>query len=308
MKYIPTKHPVGYKTNSFHAYMTSCMTKTEHLRNPVCKELTSVSFNVLDSKMANTTSFFEYQTTDDLDRYNIEHVILWLHVKGNVGSYRVYEKMSSLPRRMIFMGKYEKDALEWKKITFTPNKLWLENPLRKLRIEVKGLKESVSNKPMLQVDFKQKKKRLTKRHAVQTTYTPATATVDCPPNKKNLCCRHNRVIQLKKHYDWILYPKSYRAYTCAGDCNLLSYRKNSTWSLLAHAMNPQRTPCCIPTAFESLSVIARASSSSSTKIKFANVKKVTLKDVVVKSCGCSWTLTLCWRHQTNLYIRGTIDD
>ena len=239
------------------------------------------------SKLSNTTSFFEYQMTDKLDNYRIDQVTLWLHVNSNVASYEVYEKISTRPRRMIFM--FSGNASEWKKLVFTPNKLWLQNPWRKMRIEVNGLKRPVVHKPILQLDLKQKEKRLKKRHSVQTTYSPATATADCHPNQNTRCCRHHRTISLKKHYPWVIWPQTYRAYTCAGDCNLLNYRKNSTWSLLAHLMSPQREPCCSPTAFESLTVLSSPSTrtSKTSNSQLPVLKRTIIKDLVVKSCGCS---------------------
>ena len=184
---------------------------------------------------------------------------------------------------------YDKTST-WKKIIFTPNALWLKNPWRKLRIEVKGLESPAVHKPLLQLNLKPKEKRLKKRH-VAPTYLPATATDDCTktPTGQNLCCKHSRDIPISSHYSWIIVPSTYRAYTCAGNCPI-KHRNNNTWAYLAQSTSPNREPCCVPTGFGSLSVLMVDPYSKNvpqnSKVPPSIIKK-DLENLVVTSCGCA---------------------
>lgn len=247
------------------------------------------SFNVSDSRESNTTSFFEYKITDKLDSYRIEQVTLWLHVNGNTGLYEVYEKISTQPRRMVFMDRHYDNASEWKKLVFTPSKLWLQNPWRKLRIEIKGVETSVGDKPVLQLNLKRREKRLKKRHSMLSP--TATTTDDCHPTKKSLCCRHLRDVPLQQIYSWVIIPVTYRAYTCSGRC-VVKHRNNNTWSYFSQVSKPTREPCCVPTDFEPMTVLYFDSTIPKSKKKknvpvVQPIKKMTIKNAIVKSCGCS---------------------
>ncbi|XP_028398476.1 inhibin beta E chain-like [Dendronephthya gigantea] len=234
-----------------------------------------------DSVVSNTTSYFEYAT--DIDRWNrIDHVTLWMHVEANTGVYRVYEKISTSPRRMVIVDEHESDVSQWKKLNFVPNRQWLEKPWgRKIRIEIEGIETPIAHKPLLQLKVKPVIKRHRKRSVVSTTVNPsvkATVTDDCIPKNLGLCCRHTRNIDMSSYYPWIVVPNPFRSFTCSGTCTL-RHRTNNTWTLLTQITNV-RQPCCVPTSFDTATLLIYDGTSTTYKTKIIN-------DLLVTNCGCT---------------------
>ena len=182
------------------------------------------------------------------------------------------------------MEEYHTSGSEWKKITFTPSRRWLENPWRKLRLEIQTQKLPEDSKPFLQINLKRKERRLRKRHASQVSTT--TTTGDCQPTQ-TLCCKHNKVLNLQAQFPWIYLPQSYDAFNCMGKC-VISHRNNNTWSFLMQSGSSVRSPCCAPTAFEPMSILYyddRNGTNTGNSLNLPIVHKL-VHDFKVKSCGC----------------------
>ena len=216
-----------------------------------------------------------------MDRWNrIEHVTLWVHVESNTGVYRVYEKISTLPRRMVIVDKHHNDVSKWKKLNFVPNNQWLKNPWgKKIRMEIEGMDTPIADKPLLQLKVKPVKKRQRKR-SVTTTMGPIqkTATDDCHPTHWSRCCRRTKIVPLQQYYQWIVVPQVFRSFTCSGTCHI-KYRNNVTWTLLSQMTSPSRAPCCIPTGFNSMTLLIYDNQTATFASK-------TVHDLLVATCGC----------------------
>ena len=235
-------------------------------------------FLLLDSTVSNTNSFFEYKYTERLDRYRIEHATLWLHISGNTSLYEVYEKFSTLPRRLVFMDKYQDNVSKWKKITFVPSQVWMRNPLRKIRIEIEGVETPITQKPLLQINVQRKKMRVKKRHVPPTTAYPTdTVTDDCHPTSKSLCCKHKRQLPYMSVAPMVAGGSNYLTYTCSGRCDPY-HRNNDTWTYVSALVAPTREPCCVPTSYEPINVLVNVNGI---------IKRVLLNDFKVRSCGCA---------------------
>lgn len=200
-----------------------------------------------------------------------------MHLKPNTRQYEVYEKVSSLPRRLVFTNTFDGNAMEWMKLAFTPSKLWLENPRRKLRIEISGIESSHGGRPLLQLNLKREEKRLKRRHA--TSFYKGAATTDCLQKRPGLCCKYRRNIPIGRFIPWIAVPRVLRAFTCAGDC-IVNHRSNITWTLIGQiGRAPIRKPCCVPTAFDPITVLLINKPNTP-------IKKTVINDLLVRSCGC----------------------
>ena len=212
---------------------------------------------------------------DKIDGYRVEHASLWLHLDKATEHYDVYEKISNLPRRLIYALKYSRETDgKWRKLIFQPSEIWRDHPWRKMRIELEGVKPPVVEKPFLQLSLKKKSKRIQKR-----SQSSDTTTLDCLPNDKSLCCKHKRTIQIAKVLTWVVYPKVYEAFTCSGTCTPL-HRNNNTWTHVSQRANPPRAPCCVPTAFSGINVMTLSKDGTGFEKRF-------IKDIQVSKCGCS---------------------
>lgn len=89
--------------------------------------------------------------------------------------------------------------------------------------------------------------------------------------------------------DWIIAPDGYHAFYCTGECNFpMNAHMNATnhaiVQTLVHLVNPSKAPkpCCAPTKLSAISVLYFLDDS--------NVILKKYKNMVVKSCGCHWTV------------------
>ena len=179
---------------------------------------------------------------------------------------------------MVFKDKYQDNVSNWKKITFVPSQAWLQNPLRKIRIEIQGVETPIVQRPLLQINVQRKKKHMKKRNARNSPGFPSTATSDCNPKDKTLCCRHTRTIPYRTLAPFVVAGgRNYRTNTCAGRCDPY-HRNNNTWTFVSSVVQPIRSPCCVPTSFQPINVLVNVNGI---------IKRLLLKDFKVKTCGCA---------------------
>ena len=94
------------------------------------------------------------------------------------------------------------------------------------------------------------------------------------------CCRYPLLVDFDEFgWEWINQPRQYRAYYCAGNCPYSFNRATPHAHVVDSVLNYELGgPCCTPTAMSAISMIYYDESH--------NIKKKTLKDMVVDRCGC----------------------
>ena len=103
------------------------------------------------------------------------------------------------------------------------------------------------------------------------------------------CRRHDQIIHFKdlgRASDWVIAPKMYSAYRCAGACQTPDvYRMKTNHARLQLFLSQKDpdladAPCCVPDQFGSISMLYYGGPGESTYV----LKQ--MNDFVVKSCAC----------------------
>uniref|UniRef100_A0A1B0ANV6 TGF-beta family profile domain-containing protein n=1 Tax=Glossina palpalis gambiensis TaxID=67801 RepID=A0A1B0ANV6_9MUSC len=109
-----------------------------------------------------------------------------------------------------------------------------------------------------------------------------------PSNWKSaMCKRHDFVIDFEdlNMGEWIIAPKRYEAYFCAGECSFpLNMQTDATnHAIVQNLMNIKRPslpkPCCTPVTLSSIKILHYDINENAVLTKFANS--------IVKGCGCN---------------------
>ncbi|KAG1655759.1 Bone morphogenetic protein 8A [Nymphon striatum] len=103
---------------------------------------------------------------------------------------------------------------------------------------------------------------------------------------KDICKRHELEINFEKiKFDWIIMPKSYKAYYCKGSCSYpitsTNITKHATIQSIVHLNKPGNEvpePCCVPNILSPLQVFT-ANGDGKVAMKY-------IDDMIVESCGC----------------------
>uniref|UniRef100_A0A1A9VG32 TGF-beta family profile domain-containing protein n=1 Tax=Glossina austeni TaxID=7395 RepID=A0A1A9VG32_GLOAU len=112
--------------------------------------------------------------------------------------------------------------------------------------------------------------------------------VALPSNWKSaMCKRHDFVIDFEdlNMGEWIIAPKRYEAYFCAGECSFpLNMQTDATnHAIVQNLMNIKRPslpkPCCTPVILSSIKILHYDINENAVLTKFANS--------IVKGCGCN---------------------
>ena len=98
------------------------------------------------------------------------------------------------------------------------------------------------------------------------------------------CKVHPLVVPLHHIWKYILHPHSANIGYCSGSC----LRSKSTYYSYRESINrrisiPMSEPCCTPTEFKPLHVVARLYNSESGRY---SKSILTLEDLVIMKCGC----------------------
>lgn len=106
---------------------------------------------------------------------------------------------------------------------------------------------------------------------------------DCSGGEQvDTCCRYNMVVNFTEfQWDFIIAPKTYNAYFCAGECTYLSMQKDTHTHIvmLANTLKDRKIgPCCGPRALGSIAMLYFNDNG--------NVVFVVLPRMVVQRCGC----------------------
>lgn len=104
---------------------------------------------------------------------------------------------------------------------------------------------------------------------------------DCSDDsQERRCCRYPLTIDFDAfRWDWIVAPKRYEAYYCAGECPFLHYQSNPHTHLIQQ-ITPRASPCCAPTHVSSLPIIYMDD-------KAKRIFHMSIPGMIVDRCGCS---------------------
>ncbi|CAI5781783.1 morphogenetic 8A-like [Podarcis lilfordi] len=104
---------------------------------------------------------------------------------------------------------------------------------------------------------------------------------------RQVCRRHEMYVDFQelKWMDWVIAPRGYSAFYCAGDCafpldSCMNATNHAILQSLVHLMKPETVPkaCCAPTKLSATSVLYYDSNN--------NVILKKHRNMVVKTCGC----------------------
>ena len=108
-----------------------------------------------------------------------------------------------------------------------------------------------------------------------------------PASHTGPCRRRKQIIHFKDlGYDWVIFPRMYSAYYCAGACQIPDDKKMKTHHARLQLFLSQQdsdlteAPCCVPDQLGSISMLYYGGPGESTYV----LKE--MNDFVVKSCGC----------------------
>ena len=100
-------------------------------------------------------------------------------------------------------------------------------------------------------------------------------------SEEKRCCRYKLTVDFDSFgWDWILAPKRYEAYYCAGECPFV-FLQRYTHSHIIQQANPYGVggPCCTPTRMSSVQLLY-----------YDDRREIItgiLPDMAVDRCGCS---------------------
>uniref|UniRef100_A0A915HT79 TGF-beta family profile domain-containing protein n=1 Tax=Romanomermis culicivorax TaxID=13658 RepID=A0A915HT79_ROMCU len=110
-----------------------------------------------------------------------------------------------------------------------------------------------------------------------------TTRMDCHErDNETRCCRYSLQIDFESFgWDWVIAPKKYVAYYCAGECPFLHLQRYAHTHIVQQQANSRANvrPCCYPTSMGSI-----------TMVFFNHNKEVhvsRLPGMVVNRCGCA---------------------
>lgn len=108
-----------------------------------------------------------------------------------------------------------------------------------------------------------------------------STSMNCDENSDQpMCCRYPLMIDFEKiGLDFIIAPKSYNAFMCAGECSFLNLQRYAHTQLIQIAQPNSLPPCCTPRKMSGINMIYFD--------PHLNVVYGTLPGMVVDRCGCS---------------------
>ncbi|KAF5284704.1 hypothetical protein FQR65_LT13440 [Abscondita terminalis] len=111
--------------------------------------------------------------------------------------------------------------------------------------------------------------------------TRRTRGYDCDDKMNEpLCCRYPLTVNFEEFgMDFIISPKSYEAYYCAGECPYVTFQTYPHTHLLKMAWPNSVGPCCVPRKMSAISMLYFDHEQ--------NVIFGSLPGMVVDRCGCS---------------------
>ena len=96
------------------------------------------------------------------------------------------------------------------------------------------------------------------------------------------CCRYPLIVDFDKFgWDFIIQPRQYPAYYCAGECHLSNYfyKPHPFLVSLQRDSGQAGGPCCTPVSMSAISMIYVTPDG--------NINAKELDEMVVDSCGCN---------------------
>ena len=96
------------------------------------------------------------------------------------------------------------------------------------------------------------------------------------------CCRFPLTIDFDEFgWDWILQPRQYKAFYCAGRCSYAFIPNSQHSQIVMLGKDASRTggPCCTPVEMQEMSMIYYDA--------VGTIKSRVLDDMVVDRCGCN---------------------
>lgn len=128
----------------------------------------------------------------------------------------------------------------------------------------------VQTVPYVEISTRQGKKR-----------TRRSMGIDCDGiRNQSLCCRYPLSVDFESFgFDFIIAPKKYEAFYCAGECPYITLQKNPHTHLATLASPSNALPCCSP---RKLSALTMAYFDKDYNVMFGS-----FPNMKVDRCGCS---------------------
>lgn len=81
----------------------------------------------------------------------------------------------------------------------------------------------------------------------------AEPSIDCHGTAETRCCRHELIVDFEEFgWDWVIAPKSYKAYYCSGECPM-RYLQRYIHTHVAQTAGIG--PCCTPTEMKPIFMV-----------------------------------------------------
>lgn len=107
-------------------------------------------------------------------------------------------------------------------------------------------------------------------------------SLTCTENSlESRCCKYNFVVDFRRMgWGWIISPRQYRSYYCAGDCPYMFLHSNQNKLIaLQSTKHPKAASnCCAPTKMSAMSMLYFDNNE--------NVVYSDVPDMMVNRCGC----------------------
>ncbi|XP_041769922.1 growth/differentiation factor 8-like isoform X2 [Anopheles merus] len=123
--------------------------------------------------------------------------------------------------------------------------------------------------PYIEIEFRDAPKKRIKRNL----------SLNCDENaNETRCCRYPLTVDFEKFgWDWIIAPKRYEAWYCAGECMISFLPKYEHTHVMQ--LSTSAIPCCSPKKMNSIRLLYFDMSY--------NVIYSTIPNMVVEKCSCS---------------------
>lgn len=107
---------------------------------------------------------------------------------------------------------------------------------------------------------------------------------DCDDHShEERCCRYNLIVDFQEmDWNWVIQPRNFAAYFCAGSCEYpyMSGSSHAHLVTLARDSGQQGGPCCTPVRMSPLSIMYVDEAGR----LFQNT---VIENMVAESCGCN---------------------
>ncbi|XP_023019071.1 growth/differentiation factor myoglianin [Leptinotarsa decemlineata] len=238
-----------------------------------------------------------FSFSNSITKFQVSNATLFLYIRGTERSSVYHDVIVDIYRVRKITDHFEPAALtkvygrkipqppgkgDWVKIDFTETvSEWFRNPRDNhgflVNATVNGKKVLVTDMnvdkgkriPYLEISTYESKRRVRRSTAL-----------NCDDSSdQSLCCRYPFVVDFGYlGFDFIIAPRTFNSYMCAGECSFLSLQKYLHTHLKQIAMPNSLPPCCTPRKLGSISMLYFD--------QHMNILSGSMPGMVVERCGC----------------------